>query len=53
LEGEIAETLWHILKGKLIRPQDYKSTDSLSYATDSALASVGKILFVNHLHYAA
>lgn len=44
----IAETLWRILKGKWIRPQDYESTDSLFYATDRALAAVGKSLFVKH-----
>jgi len=49
----IAETLWRILKGKWIRPQDYQSTDSLFYITDRALASVGKSLFVNYSHYAA
>jgi transposase len=49
----IAETLWRVLKGKWIRPQDYVSTDSLFYATDRALASVGTSLFVNYSHYAA
>ena len=49
----IAETLWRILKGKWIRPQDYESTDSLFYATDRALASVGTSLLVNYSHYAA
>ena len=49
----IAETLWRVLKGKWIRPQDYVSTDFLFYATDRALASVGTSLFVNHSHYAA
>ena len=49
----LAETLWRILKGKWIRPQDYVSTDSLFYATNRALASVGKLLFVNYSHYAA
>ena len=49
----IAETLWRVLKGKWIRPQDYASTDSLFYATDRALASVGTSLFVNYSHYAA
>ena len=49
----IVETLWRILKGKWIRPQDYESTDSLFYATDRALASVGTTLFVNYSHYAA
>ena len=49
----IAETLWRILKGKWIRPHDYESIDSLFYATDRALASVGTILFVKHSHYVA
>ena len=49
----IAETLWRILKGKWIRPQDYESTDSLFYATNRALTSVGTSLFVNYSHYAA
>ena len=49
----IAETLWRVLKGKWIHPQDYASTDSLFYATDRALASVGTSLFVNYSHYAA
>jgi transposase len=49
----IAETLWRILKGKWIRPQDYESTDSLFYAADRALAAIGSSLFVNHSHYAA
>ena len=49
----IAETLWRMLKGKWIRPQDYSSTDSLFYATQMALASVGTSLFVNYHHYAA
>ena len=49
----IAETLWRVLKGKWIRPQDYSSTDSLFYATQMALASVGTSLFVNYHHYAA
>ena len=49
----IAETLWRILKGKWIRPQDYESTDSLFYAADRPLAAIGSSLFVNHSHYAA
>ncbi|MDR2886686.1 MAG: transposase [Bacteroidales bacterium] len=43
----IAETLWRILKGKWIRPQDYVSIDTLFYTTNSALAAVGKGLFIN------
>ena len=49
----IAETLWRILKGKWIRPQDHESADSLFYAADRALASVGTSLFVNYSHYVA
>jgi transposase len=49
----IAETLWRILKGKWIRPQDYASTDTLFYATNRALATVGKGLFINYSHIAA
>ncbi|MDR1371119.1 MAG: transposase, partial [Dysgonamonadaceae bacterium] len=46
----IAETLWRILKGKWIRPQDYVSTDALFYATNRALAAVGNRLFINYSH---
>lgn len=44
----LAETLWRILKGKWIRPMDYKTTDSLFYSTNRALAAVGHSLFVNY-----
>lgn len=43
----IAETLWRILKGKWIRPQDYITSDMLFYATNSALANIGKGLRIN------
>jgi transposase len=49
----IAETLWRILKGKWIRPQDYVSTDSLFYTTNRALEAVGKELFINYSHSVA
>ncbi|WP_157278527.1 IS630 family transposase [Olivibacter sitiensis] len=49
----IAETLWRILKGKWIRPQDYVSTETLFYTTNRALAAVGKRLFINYSHIAA
>jgi transposase len=49
----IAETLWRILKGKWIRPQDYVSIDTLFYTTNSALAAVGNGLFINYSHIAA
>ncbi len=42
----IAETLWRILKGKWIRPQDYVSTDTLFYAANRILAALGKGLFI-------
>ena len=42
------EILWRVLKCKWLRPVDYTTTDSLSYATDSALAAVGNILKVNY-----
>ena len=42
-----AEILWRVLKCKWFRPVDYTTTDSLFYATDSALAAVGNILKVN------
>ena len=48
----IAETLWRMLKGKWIRPQDYESADSLFYAANSALAAVGTSLFIKHSHFA-
>jgi transposase len=36
----LAETLWRILKGKWIKPQDYISKDNLFYAANRALANV-------------
>jgi transposase len=49
----IAETLWRILKGKWIRPQDYVTTDALFYATNRALATIGQGLVINYSHIAA
>ena len=49
----IAETLWRVLKGKWIRPMDYISTDTLFYATNRALAEVGKGLVIKYSHIAA
>ena len=46
-ELNLAETLWRILKGKLIRTADYNTKDSLFYCTNRALASVGTNLYVN------
>lgn len=49
----IAETLWRILKGKWIRPQDYISKDTLFYTVNRALADIGKGVSINFKHYAA
>jgi transposase len=49
----IVETLWRILKGKWIRPVDYVSTDTLFYATNRALAAIGKDLFIKYAHFVA
>ncbi|WP_280673085.1 MULTISPECIES: transposase [unclassified Dysgonomonas] len=49
----IAETLWRIMKGKWLRPQDYASADTLFYATNRALADMGKNLRINYNHKAA
>ena len=49
----IAETLWRILKGKWIKPQDYISKDNLFYAANRALANVGKVLYVNFKNHVA
>jgi len=47
LETRPGETLWRILKGKLLRPADYCSTYSLLYATNRALAALGSELNIN------
>lgn len=49
----LAETLWRILKGKWIKPQDYISKENLFYAANRALANVGKILYVKFKNHAA
>lgn len=49
----IVETLWRIMKGKWLRPQDYATAESLFYATDRALAAIGTQLNINFRHYAA
>ncbi|MDY3852651.1 MAG: transposase [Prevotella sp.] len=49
----IAETLWRILKGKWIRPQDYASTDMLFYTTNRALADIGIGLNIQYLKHVA
>lgn len=49
----IAETLWRIMKGKWIRPCDYKETDTLFYAVNRALASIGDCVSIKYKHYIA
>lgn len=49
----IAETLWRILKGKWIRPQDYITSDILFYTTNRALADIGKGLRINFSKHVA
>ena len=48
----IAETLWRVLKGKWIRPQDYVNTDTLFYATNRALADIGNGIRINYTKHA-
>jgi len=48
----IADTLWRVLKGKWIRPQDYVNTDTLFYATNRALADIGNGLCINYCKHA-
>ena len=43
----IAERLWKELKARWIRPQDYKSIDTLGYAVNLALAALGTDLFIH------
>ncbi|MDR2691734.1 MAG: transposase, partial [Dysgonamonadaceae bacterium] len=49
----IAETLWRIMKGKWLRPQDYTCAQTLFYATNRALVEIGRGLRINYTHYAA
>ena len=48
----IVETLWRVLKGKWIRPQDYVNTDALFYATNRALYDIGNRLCINYIKHA-
>ncbi|GAB6010124.1 transposase [Dysgonomonas reticulitermitis] len=49
----IVETLWRVMKGKWLSPQDYTCADSLFYATNRALAAIGKDVKINYAHNAA
>ena len=48
----IAETLWRVMKGKWIRPQDYACADALFYAANRALTAIGKSLNSKYNHNA-
>jgi transposase len=43
----IAETLWRVMKGKWLTPDDYCSSEQLFYATVKCLAAVGKTVFIH------
>lgn len=43
----LIERLWKELKGRWLRPEDYASADCLFYASELALAAVGKELTIN------
>ena len=49
----IAETLWRILKGKWMRPQDYITSAMVFYTTNRALADIGKGLRINFSKHVA
>jgi len=46
----IAETLWRVMKGKWIRPQDYICKDTLFYTVNRALADIGNGVSINFKH---
>lgn len=50
-ELNIAETMWRILKGKWIRPEDYLEKDTLFYAVNRCMANIGKEININFCHY--
>lgn len=43
----LAETLWRIMKGQWIDPEDYLDKDTLFYAVNRCMANVGKELKIN------
>lgn len=47
----IAERLWKELKARWLRPEDYRTADTLFLAVKMALAAVGKQLFINFAEY--
>lgn len=49
----IAEILWRMLKGKWLQPRDYITSDTLFYAANRALATMGDGLVINFKNHAA
>lgn len=49
----IAEILWRMLKGKWIQPRDYITADTLFYAANRALATMGDGLVINFKNHVA
>ena len=49
----IAEILWRMLKGKWLQPRDYLTADTLFYAANRALATMGDGLMINFKYHAA
>lgn len=47
----ISETMWRILKGKWIRPEDYIEKDTLFYAVNRCMANIGKEIKINFSQY--
>jgi transposase len=47
----LAETLWRKLKTEWINPEDYIEKDTLFYATNRCLSSVGILLSINFSNY--
>ena len=49
----IAEILWPLLKGKWLQPRDYLTSDTLFYAANRALETMGDGLMINFRNHAA
>lgn len=49
----LCETLWRIMKGKWLSPDDYQTDDNLFYAANRCLADLGHRLFINYTTHLA
>jgi transposase len=47
----IIERLWKEIKGRCIRPEDYRTFDDLHYATNNCLKQVGKSIIIKFSKY--